>query len=383
MFRVWTFAVLLAAGAIRAATPLDAPQVVFKEGASSSGWIKFKAYKASSIFFPARVNGRDVMVLLYGGPTNLDKRFADLVGLSQTPGGNRDAPTIGNVTVTVGSLTLSDLTVAAVDVPAHFAKITGQPVPLMLGEEAFNRMVVDIDYAHERLAFRDPANIRKPPLAVEVPLIELDGVRVVPLSINGAPPVQFELELGNVSGPLLVTPSYAKAHKLLEGHPTSQRLSGKFVEPVVTLDHLSFAGVDFPKAPIALVPDSALPPASITGGVGLPLLSHFHLIIDYPNNRLFAIPNSGVPKPSFIKDRLGLVAAREGDKLRVTFVAPASPAEAAGFKKDDMIATLNGKSVEAELDLNILTLRFADPGTRFRFTMRDGQVRQIQATDFF
>jgi hypothetical protein len=383
MFRALMFAVLLTAGALRAATPSDALKVVFQDGASSSGWIAFKAYKASGIFFPAKVNGRDVMVFLYGGPTNLDKSFAAVVGLSQTPGGNRDAQRIGGLTVTAGSLTLSDLTAAAVDVPPHFIKIAGQPVPLMLGEEVFNRLVVDIDSAHHRLAFRDPADVSKPPRAIEVPVIELDGERVVPLSINGAPPVQFELELGNVSGPLLVIPSYAQAHNLLEGHPTSQRLSGKFVEPVVTLDRLSFAGIDFPKAPIALVPDAALPPASITGGVGLPLLSHFHLMIDYPNKRLFAIPNPGVPKPPFIKDRLGLVAAREGDKLRVTFVAPASPAEAAGFKKDEMIAAFNGKPVAAEPDLSILTLRFADPGTRFTFTMTDGQVRPIQATDFF
>jgi hypothetical protein len=384
MFRVLMLIVaLLAVGAVRAAIPSDTPKVVFKDGASSSGWIHFKPYKASSIFFPAKVNGRDVMVLLYGGPTSLDKSFAGSVGLSQIPEGNKDSARIGGVTVTVGRLTLSDLTAAEIDVPPHFAKITGQPVPLMLGEELFNRTVVDIDYAHARLAFREPANVSRPTRAVEVPVIELDGTRVVPLSINGAAPEQFELELGNVSGPLLVIPSYAQAHKLLEGHRTSQRLSGKFVEPVVTLDHLSFAGVDFPKAPIALVPDAALPPASITGGVGLPLLSHFHLIIDYPNNRLFAVPNPGVPKPPFIKDRVGLVAVREADKLRVTFIAPGSPAETAGFMKDEMIAALDGKSVAAESELNILTLRFANPGTRISFTMTDGQVRQIQATDFF
>jgi len=384
MFRVLMFAVLIAAGTARAATVSDAPKVSFNGGDSSSGWIAFKPDKASGIFFPAKVNGRDVLVFLYGGPTNLDKSFAASVGLSQAREGNKDAPKIGAVTVTVGRLTLSDLTAAAVDVPPQFAEIKGQPVPLMLGQEVFNHMVVDIDYAHDRLAFRDPADVvSKPPRAVEVPVFELDGVRVVPLSINGAPPAQFELEMGNVSGPLLVIPSYAQAHKLLEGHLTSQRLSGKFVEPVVTLDHLSFAGVDFPNAPIALVPDAALPPASITGGVGLPLLSHFRLIIDYPNNRLFAIANAGAPNPPFIKDRLGLVAAREGDNLRVTFVAPASPAEAAGFKKDDMIAAVNGKPVAAQSNLSVLTLRFADAGTRFKLTMADGQVRQIRATDFF
>lgn len=377
------FGALLAAGAVRAAIPSDTPRLVFKGGASSSGWIHFKPYKASGIFFPAKVNGRDVLALLYGGPTNLDKSFAGLVELTQKADSNRDAPKVGGVTVTAGGLTLSDLTAAAIDVPPHFAKITGQPVPLMLGEEVFNRMVVDIDYAHARLAFRDPADVRKPPGAVEVPVIQLDGVRVVPLSINGNPPAQFEFELGNVSGPLLVIPSYANAHKLLESHPTSQRLSGKFVEPVVTLDRVSFAGVDFPKVPIALVPDAALPAASITGGVGLPLLSHFRLVIDYGNNRLFAIPNSGVPKPTFIKDRLGLVVAREGDKLRVTFVSPGSPAETAGFKKDDMITALNGKAISAESELNIVTLRFAAPRARFTFTMADRQVRHIRATDFF
>jgi hypothetical protein len=383
MFQLLMIAVLLAAGVVRAATPTDAPKVVFNERSSSSGWINFKPDKASGIFFPASVNGRDVLVFLYGGPTSLDKGFAASVGLSAIPGSNQDAPKIGSVTIAAGNLTLSDLTAAAIDVPPLFAEITGRPVPLFLGEEVFNRMVVDIDYAHHRLAFRDTAKVSKAPRAVEVPVIELDGERVVPLSINGAPPVQFELELGNVSGPLLVIPSYAQAHKLLDGHPTSQRLSGKFVEPVVTLDHLIFAGVDFPKVPIALVPTEALPPASIAGGVGLPLLSHFRLIIDYPNNRLFAIPDAGTPKRPFIKDRLGLVASREGDKLRVTFVAPASPAEAAGFKKDEMIAALNGKPVAVQPDLSILTLRFADPGTRFKITMADGQVRQIRATDFF
>lgn len=60
---------------------------------------------------------------------------------------------------------------------------------------------------------------------------------------------------------------------------------------------LGFAGVDFPRAPIALIPDTELPPASITGGVGLPLLAKFRLIIDYSNNRLYAIPNSGTETP--------------------------------------------------------------------------------------
>jgi hypothetical protein len=287
------------------------------------------------------------------------------------------------VTVEIGAMTLSHIAAAAIDAPPQFARITGQPVPIHLGEEAFNREAVDIDYAHHRLAFRDPYRLAKPAGAREVAVLELDGEHTVPLSINGAPPVQFELELGNVSGPLLVVPSYVQAHKLLEGRRTSQRLSGKFIEPVVTLDRLTFAGVDFPNAPIALVPDAALPPASITGGVGLPLLSHFRLLIDYSHHRLFAIPNAGAAQIPFIKDRLGLVVAKQGDELGVTFVAPGSPAEAAGFATGDRIAAIDGKPAALYPDLAIMTLRFADSGSRFAFTMKDGAVRQVEASNFF
>jgi PDZ domain len=383
MLRASILAVLLMAGAVHADGFADAPKVVFKDGASSSGWIDFKPYKASGIFFPARVSGRDVMVFLYGGSTNIDRSFAESVGLLPKPGASGDAPSFAGVAVEVGDLALSNMRAAAIDAPPQFAKITGQPVPLQLGEEAFNRLAVDIDYAHHRLAFRDPGRLTKPARAVEVPLLELDGERTVPLSINGAPPVQFELELGNVSGPLLVIPSYAEAHKLLEGRRTSQRLSGKFIEPVVTLDHIRFAAVDFPNAPVALVPDAALPPASITGGVGLPLLSHFRLIIDYPHDRLFAISNAGAAKASFAKDRLGLVVTKQGDELDVTFVSPGSPAESAGFAKGDKIAALDGKPAADYPDLAVITLRFADSGTRFSFTMKDGAVRRVRATDFF
>jgi PDZ domain len=383
MFCALTFTALVAAGAVHADAAPDALKAVFKDGAASSAWIDFKPYKASGIFFPARVNGREVMVFLYGGPTNIDKTFAASIGLLQKAAAGDGAPTVTGVTVEIGGLTLSNINAGAIDAPPQFAKITGQSVPLHLGEEAFNHIAVDIDYAHHRLAFRDPDRATKPAGTVEVPLIELDGERTVPLSINGAPPVQFELELGNASGPLLVIPSYAQAHKLLEGRRTSQRLSGQFIEPVVTVDHLSFAGIDFPNAPIALVPDAALPPASITGGVGLPLLSRFRLIIDYSHNRLLAIPNAGAANAPFAKDRVGLVVAKQGDELGVTFVSPGSPAEAAGFRQGDEIVALNDKPAAVYPDLALITLRFSDSGTRFTFTMKDGGVRRVQATDFF
>jgi hypothetical protein len=264
-----------------------------------------------------------------------------------------------------------------------YAPVLGQPLNFWLGEELFRQVVVDLDFAHHRVAFRDPTSVRVPTGAIELALTEVDGEWVVPLSVDGAAPALFELELGNMNGPLLVSPVYAAAHKLLEGRPVSQRRSGPFEETVVSVDHLSLAGVDFSHAPIAVIPDSQLPPASITGGVGLPLLSRFHLIIDYPHNRLYAIPNAEAAKAPIVRDRIGLVLGKKGDDFLAAFVAPGSPAWTAGLRKGDQIALIDGKPFAAWSRLAITEFSLADPGAHHTLTMADGTHRQLKAVDFF
>jgi hypothetical protein len=141
--------------------------------------------------------------------------------------------------VGLGDLTFQNASAKTDDLQTqpYVAKILGHPVLFRLGEEVFNQVAVDIDYPHRRLAFRDPRTVTKPAGAIEVPLSELDGERVLPLSVDSAAPAQFELELGNVIGPLMVTLAYAQTQKPLEGHPTSQRLSGRYSETVVSVDH--------------------------------------------------------------------------------------------------------------------------------------------------
>jgi membrane-associated protease RseP (regulator of RpoE activity) len=220
--------------------------------------------------------------------------------------------------------------------------------------------------------------------AIEVPLIALDGERVLPLSVDGAPPAQFELELGNVIGPLMVTPAYAEKHKLLQRHPTSQRISGRYSETVVSVDHLSLAGIDFAQVPIALIPDTELPPSSITGGVGLPLLARFRLIIDYSHNRLYAIPDRRAAKIPIEKDRIGLVLDKKvTNGFAIAFVSPNSPAEAAGFKKGDRIALIDGKPLEGWPAPAIIAFQMAAPGTVHTFIMADGTARRVKAVDYF
>jgi len=382
MVRAAILAMLLATCAASArAAAVSAPTAAFKAGASSSGWIDFTPNKNLGIFLPVKINGRDAMAWLWGGPTSIDNSLAASIGLpSKTDAGSA----VGGVEVQLGDLTLQNTKAKPDDLQAlAYAKVIGRPVTFRLGEEVFNQVAVDIDFAHHRVAFLDPKAVVRPAGAVEAPLVELDGERVVPLSVDGAAPAQFELELGNTIGPLMVTPAYAQAHKLFEGHPTSKRLSGRYSETVVSVDHLDFAGVDFRKTPIAIIPDTELPPASIKGGVGLPLLAKFRLIIDYPHNRLYAVPNAAAVKTPLEKDRFGLVLGAKDNAFAVAFVSPGSPAEAAGFKKGDKISLIDGKPFDAWTRLAITEFNLADAGTRHVFTLPDGTRRQIKAVDFF
>jgi PDZ domain len=383
MIRASVFSTLLAVSAGSALADAAAPgqTAVFSGHSSSSGCIGFTSYKSLGIYLPVKINGHDAMAWLWGGPSSIDKEFAESIGLQPTAdaAAGKVAPDIqvGNLTLLNASATLDELQAQA------YVPIIGRPLTFRLGENVFNQVVVDIDFARHCVAFRNPKTVYRPVGAVEIPLIELDGERVVPLSVNGSEPGQFELELGNMNGPLLVTPAYADTHKLLESRATSQRLSGPFSETVVSVDHLGFAGVDFPGAPIAVIPDTDLPPGSIAGGVGLPLLSHFRLIIDYSHNRIYAIPDVRAAQAPITKDRIGLVLAKKDSDFGVAFVAPNSPAAAAGFKKGDKIALIDGKPFDAWARLAILEFHMADAGTSHAFTMPDGTVRHIKAVDFF
>jgi PDZ domain len=368
-----------AACALAAASPV-AQTVAFKDGASSSGWIPFSHFTNLGIYVPVTIDGHNTLAWLWGGPSSIDTNFATSIGLKA----DASAPSVSGVEVRVGNLTLHNAAAKPDDLQAKaYARIVGQPLAFRLGEELFDQVVVDIDFANHRVAFLDPKTVTKPAGAIEVPLIEQDGERVVPVSIDGAAPAQVEFELGNMNGPLMVTPAYAQTHELLENRPASQRLSGQFSETVVSVDRLTFAGVDFAPAPIAIVPDSQLPPASIIGGIGLPLLEKFRLVVDYPHNRLYAIPNDAAVKKSIAKDRIGLILGIKGSDFVVAFVAPKSPAEAAGFKKGDAIALIDGKAANAWPVTELIAFQMADAGTVHVLTMSDGSVRKVTAADFF
>ncbi|WP_228565731.1 hypothetical protein [Myxococcus sp. CA006] len=74
----------------------------------------------------------------------------------------------------------------------------GHPLPVILGKEAFNQLVVDVDFPNRRVAFHEASCFKAPPRAVRLPLVEsAGGQRAVQISIEGRPPIPVLFDVGN------------------------------------------------------------------------------------------------------------------------------------------------------------------------------------------
>jgi hypothetical protein len=369
----------------------------FKGGATTSGWIDFQLFNHSQILIPVTVNGYATVALLDSGASAsiIDRAYAAANSLSSAGGaipqlganGSQSGAFVTGVRVQIGELSLSSVTMHALDMQG-LAQALGRPLPLVLGDEVFNELVVDIDFAHHRIAFRDPANPEIPPGAVQEPLT-LDGSnRLTTLSIEGGPPMPVSFDLG-ADTVLAVFPTYAQRAHLPDGLRSSKEayeaLGGVATETIAVLPSVTFAGVTLRDPPTDFPPQnrSGLYSDRVQGVVGIGLLSRFRLSIDYPRDRLYALPDPSSIGTPFRKDRLGLAAEVQASDLMVVFIAPGSPTEAAGLKAGDRITAIDGRPVSTWSKQERDDLAASRPGTTVTLTLEGGATRSLVLADYF
>jgi hypothetical protein len=109
------------------------------------------------------------------------------------------------------------------------------------------------------------------------------------------------------------------------------------------------------------------------GTIGMAILNRFLVTIDYPNRRVFLVPNKRFDHPTEFSMTGFSVLPDESGKLLVNSVMENSPASEADIQVGDQIIEINGKSIDF-LEFNRLVQQDATPGTSIDFTfVRDDQ----------
>jgi hypothetical protein len=379
------------------APPVPKRSWSFSAGRSSTGWIPFEFYNNDQIFIPATVNGRATSFVLDSGAdiTILDKATASTIGAKLSgavpvggTGGQATMQLAPHVEVQIGALELHGITAGVMDLSGMASQL-GHPLPMILGKEVFNQLIVDIDFPNRRIAFHERAHLAVPPGAVRVALGRHGENRTVPVSVEGRAAVDFDFDLGSNS-PVIIYPFYRDSVQLLAGRRQSRELSagvgGMFRPVCATLKAIAIGGLSLPDVPADFPDpaDSALNSDRMGGNIGLPVFSRFRLLTDYAQNAIWLVADPNAVAQPFPRNRAGVIALPAGDRLKVLMIAPRSPAEQGAWKEGTEIVAIDGHRIDASYRNSPLS-RWATQaaGTHVVLTLADGSTKEIVLADYF
>jgi len=218
-------------------------------------------------------------------------------------GGDNLLHMIHGATLTLGGTTIVDQTIAALPID-YIAQQVGVPTDGIFGGNFFTLFVVDEDYAAHTVRLLDPATFTPPAGFVSVP-VDLGGnVAFTRLAFQAPDGSElsgiFEIDSGLV-GDLIFAEPFVKAHPaLLAGKhvdvPSVTAVGGKMQLQAGRIPALTLGSFVL-KEPVAVFPSNAagvLANAQIAGILGTGLLQRFHVIFDWPHQRMLLAPGPDV-----------------------------------------------------------------------------------------
>lgn len=373
-----------------ASAQIAIPVVAAVPGASAD--IPFELFRGSRIVLNARVNGVETPMLLDSGAgvTTLDDDFAKKIGLkpgikitAQGTGGREQGELVRDVTIEAGNLKLSGVTVLVLDLE-RIEKAIGRPLPVVLGRELFVNSVIGLDFDRQLLTLSPSNGFAAPAGSTEVKLEKEGTLHYLPLSIDGLPPVQAALDLGN-GGALSVSKEYFDANPRLAKLPYAIGLGGGVgglnEDRRATIPTVAVAGFTLPAVPADF---RSIPKGPYAGraNAGILLFKPFHLTLDLGHDRMW-LKRTSAPL-DFPKDRVGMFVMLEDDHFNILHVSPGSPADKAGLKKGDKLVAVGGEKVGP----GFYTSKEANwaklpAGTEVSVRKADGQTVTLTLADYY
>ncbi len=373
-----------------AAAQIAKPVVTSVPGKAAE--VPFELFRENRIILGGRVNGTETPMILDSGAgvTTIDRDFARQIGLkkglsitAKGVGGTQQAELVQDVTVEVGNLKLSNVSVAVIDLDA-IEKAIGRPMPVILGRELFTNSIVGLDFDKQILTLSPANGFAAPAGATELKLKREGTLHFLPVAVDGQKPVEAALDLGN-GGALSLSKEYHESVPALARLPYAIGLSGGVgglrETKRVTMPNVVIGGFTFSNVPTDLG-SVANGPYDGRANAGIQLFKPFHLTLDLGNDRLWLKPTGYAPV--FTKDRAGMFVMLEDDHFNVLHVTPGGPAERAGLKKGDKLVAIGGEKVGPGFYSSGRSGWSREAaGTKVGITKSDGQTVILTLADYY
>jgi len=242
----------------------------------------------------------------------------------------------------------------------HFnlEEYVGDNVLGVLGADVFRNYIVTIDYKQERLILQTKNTFKPSDKYIALPMVVEKGKPYITsnLSISGKDTLSTKLliDSGAAITLLLDADEERNLHlpeKTIKGL-IGYGMGGEIEGYLGRIQSLNFHGIEFNN----LVTNFRIFDANIDsvkvkkidrkdGIIGNEVLKHFKCVFDLPNRMLYMRPyfKNYSRKVAFDRSGLGLImVGKRFQQIMVSGVFENSPAEEAGFKKGDIIKSING-----------------------------------------
>jgi Aspartyl protease len=258
-------------------------------------------------------------------------------------GGDSMLHMVHGATLTLGATTIADQTIAALPID-YIAQQVGVPTDGIFGGNFFTRFVVDEDYAAHAVRLLDSATFAPSADFVSVPVNLGGNVAFTQLAFRAPDGSElsgiFLIDSGLV-GDLIFAEPFVKAHPaVLSGKhvdvPSVAAVGGKLQVQMGRIRTLTLGSFVL-KEPVAIFPSNAagvLANEKIAGILGTGVLKRFHVIFDWPHQRMLLAPGPDVRmrSPGNCSGLSLRVSPPDFHRLLVNGVIAGSPAAQAGIR---------------------------------------------------
>ncbi len=350
-------------------------------------------FSEDHILIPVNINGKERYWILDSGAgmSVIDSTFAVSIGLKVE--GQIKGSGIGNTVdvyfVTIPEYSLEGLhinsqTVASINLH-DLMKKTGWDAVGILGYDFLSRFVTEIDYANETITFYDPELFVYDDEGVIVDATMQEKFLTLPMKVEDKYNGRWNLDTG--AGGCSFHYPFAVSHGITERkgiEKMSFGAGGSLDDKMIKVGNLELAGfklkdqlMDYPLEKGV----GAFSSQELIGNIGNALLKNFVIYLDYPNQQVIVEKGAdyGIKFP---QDRSGMQIFVGDSGYEIYFVSPGTPADKAGFKKGDIIRTVNDIDADFFKDLSAVRDLFRQESkSSYRIGVeRDGKVKTLEIT---